>query len=234
MTKGEWIVLFDIYMLVFWSVAYIECIRIGFRDKTYCVPLFAIGLNFTWELSTMIMFVVNGITNIFSYVLLSTWLILDCGIIYTYMKFGENEIENLPLRKSLKKIKVGTGKLHYIRALFLLPVWGGLIVFCVNCYDNWLDYFPYVDNLIMSILFLLMLHVRKSLRGQSISIAICKCAGSLFAIIACSLEHSVWLLCVLILCNIVDFVYVSMVIRAMQSEKTVVLSPKNKKKQNPS
>ena len=69
MTKGEWIVLFDIYMLVFWSVAYIECIRIGFRDKTYCVPLFAIGLNFTWELSTMIMFVVNGITNIFSYVL---------------------------------------------------------------------------------------------------------------------------------------------------------------------
>ena len=106
-----------------------------------------------------------------------------------------------------------------------------ILIVCVSCCDNWLDYFPYVDNLIMSILFIVMLHVRKGSRGQSLSIAICKCLGSIFAIIACLLEHPTWLLCVLILCNIFDIIYVSMVVRTIQAEKAVALSPKNKKKQ---
>lgn len=32
-----------------WSIVYIECIRIGFKEKTYCMPLFALGLNIAWE-----------------------------------------------------------------------------------------------------------------------------------------------------------------------------------------
>ena len=32
-----------------WSVVYIESIRIGFRQKTYAMPLFALGLNIVWE-----------------------------------------------------------------------------------------------------------------------------------------------------------------------------------------
>ena len=29
-----------------WSIVYIECIRTGFKQKTYCMPLFALALNF--------------------------------------------------------------------------------------------------------------------------------------------------------------------------------------------
>ncbi|MBR1852591.1 MAG: hypothetical protein IJ794_05520 [Lachnospiraceae bacterium] len=32
-----------------WSIVYIGCIRQGFRDKTYAMPLFALGLNIAWE-----------------------------------------------------------------------------------------------------------------------------------------------------------------------------------------
>mgnify|MGYP000984424995 CR=1 FL=1 len=31
---------------VCWSIVYIELIRKGFQDKTYAMPLFALGLNF--------------------------------------------------------------------------------------------------------------------------------------------------------------------------------------------
>ena len=34
---------------VCWSIVYIELIRNGFKDKTYAMPLFALGLNFAWE-----------------------------------------------------------------------------------------------------------------------------------------------------------------------------------------
>lgn len=32
-----------------WSAVYVDCIRIGFKQKTYCMPLFALGLNIAWE-----------------------------------------------------------------------------------------------------------------------------------------------------------------------------------------
>ena len=32
-----------------WSAVYIDSIRIGFKQKTYCMPLFALGLNIAWE-----------------------------------------------------------------------------------------------------------------------------------------------------------------------------------------
>jgi len=33
-----------------WTVVYIEGIRIGFRDKSYAIPFYALALNFAWEM----------------------------------------------------------------------------------------------------------------------------------------------------------------------------------------
>lgn len=32
-----------------WSAVYVDSIRTGFKQKTYCMPLFALGLNIAWE-----------------------------------------------------------------------------------------------------------------------------------------------------------------------------------------
>ena len=32
-----------------WTIVYIDAIRIGFRQKTYAIPMAALGLNFAWE-----------------------------------------------------------------------------------------------------------------------------------------------------------------------------------------
>ena len=35
---------------VCWTIVYIDGIRIGFRDKSYAIPFYALALNFAWEL----------------------------------------------------------------------------------------------------------------------------------------------------------------------------------------
>jgi hypothetical protein len=38
-----------------WTIVYAEGIRLGFRDRTYAIPLAALGLNFAWSGSTEFM-----------------------------------------------------------------------------------------------------------------------------------------------------------------------------------
>ena len=80
-----------------WILVYEECIRIGIKQKTYAMPLFALGLNFSWEFLYSVvdivyeahgplvgMNLVQEIVNIF-------WCCLDVVILYTYLKNGKKE-----------------------------------------------------------------------------------------------------------------------------------------------
>src|SRR5262245_37095794 len=72
---------------VCWTIVYIDGIRIGFRDKSYAIPFYALALNFAWELLyTYFGFRANGVTvqNVFN----SVWFAFDVGILWTYFKFG--------------------------------------------------------------------------------------------------------------------------------------------------
>jgi hypothetical protein len=33
-----------------WTVVYIDSVRLGFKDKTYAMPFWALALNIAWEL----------------------------------------------------------------------------------------------------------------------------------------------------------------------------------------
>jgi hypothetical protein len=35
-----------------WTIVYIDSIRIGFRQKTYAMPMAALALNFAWSRPT--------------------------------------------------------------------------------------------------------------------------------------------------------------------------------------
>ena len=96
---------------VCWTIVYIDGIRIGFRDKSYAIPFFALALNFAWEaLYTFFGFRINGINvqNIFN----AVWLTFDIGILYTFFKFGQKYF-----RTGLKDSSVhrdGADKTHFI------------------------------------------------------------------------------------------------------------------------
>lgn len=211
---------------VCWTIVYIEGIRIGFRDKSYAIPFYALALNFAWEaLYTFFGFRINGVTtqNIFN----AVWLTFDIGILYTYFKFGQKYF-----RTDLKDPSAGgTDKTSFI-------VWSvlGLITAFALQYAflrefgvaKGAGYSAFLQNLLMSVLFIAMLAGRGNREGQSLSIAINKWIGTLAPTILYGLigeggfpRGSFLILVAGILCSIFDLIYIRMLFVAGDRPATV-------------
>src|SRR6185369_3330512 len=159
---------------VCWTIVYIEGIRIGFRDKSYAIPFYALALNFAWEaLYTFFGFRINGVNvqNIFN----AVWLTFDIGILYTYFKFGQKYF-----RTGLKGPSAdrdGADKTFFIAWSVL-----GLVTAFALQYAllkefgvaKGAGYSAFLQNLLMSVLFIAMLAARGTREGQSLSIAVNK------------------------------------------------------------
>ena len=71
-----------------WTVVYVDAIRIGFRNKTYAIPFWALALNFAWELlCTIIGYQEIGIND--QMIANIVWLFCDAFILITYFKYGK-------------------------------------------------------------------------------------------------------------------------------------------------
>src|ERR1041384_7184174 len=71
-----------------WGVVYVAAIRAGMRDKTYAMPLFALGLNLSWEALYAVVSLATGGEVLFQGVIDALWAVLDCGILVTYLRYG--------------------------------------------------------------------------------------------------------------------------------------------------
>lgn len=83
-------------------------------------------------------------------------------------------------------------------------------------------YSAFGQNLMMSVLFICMLFRRRSLRGQSLSIALCKCIGTACASLAfyfysAPWQHSVLLPFLYVATFFYDVLYVGMVVVQMRA-----------------
>jgi hypothetical protein len=208
---------------VCWTIVYVEGIRIGFRDKSYAIPFYALALNFAWEaLYTFFGFRTNGVTvqNIFN----AVWLIFDIGILYTYFKFGQKYF-----RTGLKDPSAHTDGAE--RTLFVGWSVLGLVTAFALQYGllrefgvaKGAGYSAFLQNLLMSVLFIAMLAGRGKREGQSLSIAINKWIGTLAPTILYGLigeggfpRGSFLILVAGLLCTVFDLIYIRMllVIRA--------------------
>ena len=182
-----------------WSIVYVDSIRIGFKQKTYAMPLFALGLNIVWE-------GLYAFTDIFvrqsigaQAVANACWFLLDCVIVYTYFKFGRSECRTETERKWFIPWSVLA-----FAACFALQVlfyrWFG------NAEGE--KYAAYLQNVAMSLLYLSMLKQRRSDKGQSMTIAVCKCIGTLTPTIYGTLEGNWFILVTGILCFLFDAIYI--------------------------
>lgn len=152
-----------------WTIVYVESIRIGLRNRTYAMPFWALALNIAWEfLHATLGFREVGLTLQIS--INFVWFLLDLGLIYTYFRFGRKYFPS-----------------HLNPAWFYL--WGalGLATSFILQYGFIAEfgllmgaiYSAFLQNLLMSILFIAMLFQRNSTEGQSLVIAISKCIGTL-------------------------------------------------------
>jgi hypothetical protein len=181
-----------------WSLVYVDAVRLGLRKKTYAMPLFALGLNFSWE----IIYAVNSMTSGggFQGIVDICWAILDAGIVYTYFRYGRQYWpKGFPRWTFLTWAILAFAASCILQLLFLREFgahFGG-------------GYSAFLQNLLMSILFINMLIVRRGTEGQSLLIAFSKWVGTLAPTISLGiLAHNLFFFAVGALCCVFDIIYI--------------------------
>ncbi len=214
MNRWDWLGLFDIYQMIFWCVTYIECIRIGIKEKTYCMPLLALCMNFCWEILSFYDCVVYKEDNESFYVLYGVWALLDIMIVWTYCKFGREELE----KSAFKATRDNSKFLFVTYSMVVFIIVLAILIILYNFVDNWKMYFSFTDNVVMSALFIVMYYVRGGKRGQSLSIAVTKCIGTFCATLTMILAEQLFGILLGLLCLLLDIVYI-----VILSQRTLLL-----------
>jgi hypothetical protein len=183
-----------------WTIVYIEAIRLGFKYKTYAMPVAALGLNIAWE--TIYGF--HGLTEtidaqtIFNLL----WAAADLVIVFTFFRFGRAELPKFVNRTLFIGWGVAIfGASYAVQALFISQF-------------GWMDgarYSAFLQNLLMSGLFIAMLVARRGTRGQSMVIAIAKWLGTLAPTILIGvLGNQPFIIGIGVLCSVFDLIYIGM------------------------
>jgi hypothetical protein len=149
-----------------WTVTYIDIINRGLRDKSYGMPFFSLAFNIAWEfIYAFIIYQGSPLQRVVNIV----WFLLDLAILYTYFRYGRQEFpkayERLFVAWSVSALVVAFVVLYFAGREFP-DVRGG-------------TYSAFVQNLMMSVLFIGMLVRRNNVQGQSMLIAIFKWLGTL-------------------------------------------------------
>jgi hypothetical protein len=193
---------------VCWTLVYIEGIRIGFRDKSYAIPFYALALNLAWESLHTVLGFRRGVDTqtIFN----TVWFAFDIGILYTYFKFGR---KYFPFKS--KPIFVGWSVLGLLIAFVIEYAFVREFGVAAGA-----SYSAFLQNLVMSILFIAMFVRRRSSEGQSIFLAVNKWIGTLAPTILYGIigeggfPQGSFLIAVLGLsCTVFDLIYIRLLIK---------------------
>ncbi len=151
-----------------WTATYLLIIRQGIRDRTYGMPLAALCANLSWEAIFSFLQPPSPIHHGVNLV----WLALDLIIFAQLLRYGPREFADLapPIFYALVGVALAT-------------VFGAVLLTSDTFHDKG-TYAAFGQNLMMSVLFIALLYRRRSLRGQSRGIAVCKLVGTALASLA--------------------------------------------------
>ena len=141
------------------------------------------------------------------------------SILYTYFKFGKKEWKNKPQKHWFIPWSIlGLVCCFTLQIVFIVEFGGEMAS----------EYSAFLQNLLMSILFIDMLWKRGSLEGQSILLAVSKWLGTLAPTILMGiLTYNALVLVCGIFCSLFDLLYIGMLIqkkRQMAAIKTTSYS----------
>jgi hypothetical protein len=196
--------MFDALMLgsgTLWALTYVLIIRRGSLDETYGMPLVALCANISWEFIFSFVYPHGPIQRPVNIV----WFSLDLIVLLQLLRYGPREFAGLSKRA-----------FYAMFGLTLLTSFCAVLSITYE-FDDWDGaYSAFGQNLLMSVLFIAMLYTRRSLRGQSVFIALSKMLGTGLASIAFYLyatvsEGSVLLPFLYVSIFVFDLIYLVMV-----------------------
>ena len=180
-----------------WTIVYLKSIHVGIKDKTYAMPLFALALNISWEGLYSFTGLMSNAASAQNWINL-IWFLFDILIVYTYFKFGKTEFSK------------------YADAKFFIP-WS-LLIFIMSIVIQYAFliefgklgpvYSAFIQNLIMSVLFINMIVTRENTKGQNLTIAISKWIGTLAPTILIGMQGNMLAMILGIFCSVFDIIYI--------------------------
>jgi len=196
---------------LFWIACYVLIIRRGFKDQTCGMPLAALAVNFAWEV--MWGFVIPdqppmGAIN-------KAWAIVDLLIVWQFFKFMPRRMPSIIPKPAF-----------YPLTIIAFAIGLGVVVLGSYEFKDWEvggAYIAYLDNLMMSALFLSWALYREDIEGQSLWIGVTKGFGTLAVSFAQHelnvqvLGGSPFLTFLFVACAILDFLYVWLLYRRMKA-----------------
>src|SRR5689334_4681861 len=188
---------------VCWTLVYIEGIRLGIKDRSYAIPFYALALNLSWEL----LYSYFGFrTRIdLQTIINAVWFLFDVGIVYTYFKYGRKYFPTNFASWFLPWSILGLFTAFWVEYAFVRQ-------FGISAGGA---YAAFLQNLLMSVLFIAMLVSRGNKEGQNLTIAVSKWLGTLAPTIAFGMigGPKPFILTVGLLCSVFDLIYIWMVLR---------------------
>lgn len=152
-----------------WTMVYIDCIRLGFKQKTYAMPFWVLALNIAWECThTILGYQHQGISP--QIVINGVWFLLDVGILYTYFAYGFKHFPSFLSKSNFYAWSILVLICSFILQYYFVAEFGLVIGG---------TYSAFLQNLLMSVLFISMFIQRKGKEGQSLLIAVSKFIGTL-------------------------------------------------------
>lgn len=182
-----------------WSFVYIVLIVNGFKYKRYGMPFIALALNISWELIYSFHgFDLGNMSMQRSINLL--WLFLDFILLYQYFKYGKKDFHNSVSPKlfipwSILVLMV----CFFVEYAFLIEFIGILGA----------KYSAFLQNLLMSFLFISFLLNRDKIVDISMSVAVVKLLGTVALTIVFGANNE-FIFIVGVLCFIIDLSYASL------------------------
>jgi hypothetical protein len=216
----------EMFLAVFsgiaWSVVYVILICQGFKHKTYGMPLFALSLNFAWEtinsFNDLVLQLpgpldlqvelagyainVQGVVN-------ACWAVLDAVILVTYFKYGRERCSQQAQR-------------YFVPWSILAFILGFALQFAFFFEFGPKDgpvYSAFAQNVVMSILFIVMLFSREDTKGQSLVLAVAKWLGTLAPTLLAGfiLQFDIYVVLCGTMCSVLDCIYMILLARRKRS-----------------
>lgn len=187
-----------------WTVVYIDAIRIGIKDKSYAMPLFALALNLGWELLYTYNDLARSAGPSLQGIVNACWALFDLGIVYTYFRYGRRYWPQAFSTSAFAGWSVLVFVTAFVLQLIFFYEFGGHLG---------ARYSAFLQNLLMSVLFIGMFVARKGSEGQTLLIAVAKWIGTLAPTILFGIyEQSLFITTVGVLCSVFDLIYIGLLL----------------------
>ena len=197
---------------VAWTVVYVEAVRVGWRGRTYAVPAAALALNLAWEW----LYAGHGLAtrpdDAQTWVDV-VWGLADVAILVTYLRWGRRDLPALVGRRLF---------VLWVAGLLLTAgvVQGAIAAELGFAGSRAAVVSSFLQNLLMSGLFIAMFVGRGGPRGQSVLIAVSKWLGTLAPTLLFGvLRHSHFALGIGLLCSVFDLGYLGLLLRSARGTR---------------